>query len=176
MVLLQYEITPEMLHYTLDLARQVGCRTMLNLAPPRPFPDAALSKVDILVVNETEAGFLCGYPVESEAQAWQAVRALHAKGSGMVILTRGAQGCLGAYSQNGQVVQEHVPAFAVQAVDTTAAGDVFCGALAVALTEGQPVRHALRFASAAAAVCVTRMGAQPSIPSRAEIERFLRQV
>jgi ribokinase len=172
-VLLQYEVTSELLQYTLDLAHAAGCRTMFNLAPPRPFPEPYLKKVDILVVNETEASFQCGFPVETEAQAWRAAEALLARGVGMVILTLGAQGCLAAYPEAGRPVRQHVPAFKVQAVDTTAAGDVFCGTLAAALMEGQPVPAALRFASAAAAICVTRIGAQPSIPTRLEIDAFL---
>jgi ribokinase len=172
-VLLQYEVTPDLLQFTLELARRAGCRTMLNLAPPRPFPVESFTRVDILVVNETEAAFQCGFPVEDETQAWRAVEALQARGVAMVILTLGANGCLFATRQNGSQDRQRIPAFKVAAVDTTAAGDVFCGALAVALTEGQPVPQALRFASAAAAVCVTRIGAQPSIPGRAEIEAFL---
>lgn len=175
LVLLQYEIPLETVQYTLDLGRRMGCQTILNLAPPRPFPEAYLAKIDILVVNETEAAFLCGFPVEQEKQAWQAVDSLQAKGCGMVILTMGSRGCLVASQRDPHPIRQQIPAFKVQAVDTTAAGDVFCGALATALAEGQTIVQALRFASAAAAICVTRMGAQPSIPDRREIEDFLVQ-
>ena len=172
MVLVQYEITPEILQYTIDLAHQADRPVMFNLAPPRPVSQATLGKVDILVVNETEASFLCDIPVEDEAQAWRAVETLKARGVHMVILTLGAQGCLYASDQG----RGRVPAYPVEAVDTTAAGDVFCGTLAVALVEGQQIEAGLRFASAAAAITVTRIGAQPSIPSRAEIDKFLEEV
>jgi ribokinase len=169
MVLLQYEIPLETLLDTIDLAYALGKPIMFNVAPARAFPDAYFPKIDYLVVNEPEAAFLSGIAVESKAQAWQAAEVLLAKGSKMVILTLGAQGCL-ALSKDYQL---DVPAFVVDAVDTTAAGDVFCGSLAVALVEGQSVEPGLRFASAASAIAVTRMGAQPSIPSRAEIDAFL---
>jgi len=172
-VMLQYEVTGELLAYTLDRAKAAGCRTMFNLAPPKAFTPSYLSKVDILVVNETEAAFLCGFPVEGEMLAWEAATTLRAKGAEMVILTLGVNGCLAVYEDQGEEVRLAVQAFEVAAVDTTAAGDVFCGALATGLSEGQDVTDALRFASGAAALCVTRMGAQPSIPGRAEIEAFL---
>jgi ribokinase len=169
MVVVQYEITPDTLEYTIDLAHQAGRRVLFNLAPPKLVKDVTLGKVDILVVNETEAAFLCEFPVEDEIQAWRAVDTLKAKGPGTVILTQGAQGCL--YASGPE--KGKIPAFTVEAVDTTAAGDVFCGTLAVALVEGRQIQTGLRFASAASAITVTRMGAQPSIPSRAEIDDFL---
>jgi ribokinase len=169
MVVVQYEIRPEVLEHTINLANEAGCPVMFNLAPPKPFSTEALSRLEFLVVNETEAAFLCGFSVEDEAQAWQAVEALKAKGPGTVILTLGARGCLYAGEKDGG----YIPAFPVEAVDTTGAGDVFCGTLAVALVEELPIREGLRFASAAAAIAVTRMGAQPSIPTRDEIDAFL---
>jgi ribokinase len=171
MLVLQYEITADTLAYAVNLTYAAGRPILLNLAPPRPIGDETLRKLDILVVNETEASFLCGLPVGDEAQAWQAAAALRAKGPKLVILTLGANGLVALGSQE----RHYVPAFKVEAVDTTAAGDVFCGTLAVAIVEGQPLLHSLRFASAASALSVTRMGAQPSIPSREEIETFLRQ-
>jgi len=171
MVVLQYEIATDTLTYVIDMAHQARRPILLNLAPPRPIAEGTLSKLDILVVNETEASFLCGLPVGDAAQAWQAASALLAKGPKQVILTLGANGLIALSAQQRQ----QVPAFEVQAVDTTAAGDVFCGALAVALVEGQDLRHSLRFASAASAISVTRMGAQPSIPNRDEINAFLHQ-
>jgi ribokinase len=171
LIVLQYEILPDTLRYVIDLAEQAGCRVMLNLAPARPLEDEYIAKLHILTVNELEAAFLCGHPVGTEAQVVQAVGELRAKGPQIVILTLGANGCYVA-SEN---VREKVSAYRIQAVDTTAAGDVFCGSLAVALVEGKPLLEAMRFASAAAALSVTRLGAQPSAPTRREIEEFMLQ-
>lgn len=171
MLLVQYEIPLPALQRAIGLAHQAGCPVMFNLAPPRPIPDETLGMLDFLVVNETEAAFLTSLPVTNIDQAWQAADALLIKGAKRVILTLGSGGSILA----GAGERLHVPAFKVQAVDTTAAGDVFCGALAAALVEGLPLRESMRFASAAAAVAVTRMGAQPSIPDKSEIETFIRQ-
>lgn len=170
MVLLQYEITPESLYAAIDVCFELGKPVMFNLAPARPLDESVLSRIAYLVVNETEAEFLCGFAVDSPDRVTEAARALLRKGAKNVVLTLGAGGVFLASGDGCR----HVPAFRVQAVDTTAAGDVFCGALAVALVEGQPLAGAVRFASAAAAISVTRLGAQPSVPTRAEIEGFLR--
>jgi ribokinase len=127
--------------------------------------DAALAG---LVVNEVEAGQLLGRAVDA-GQAEAAADALRARGPRWVVLTLGAAGAVAA---DGQGITR-MAGFPVRAVDTTAAGDTFCGALAVALAEGRPLDAATRFANAAAALSVTRMGAQPSIPRRAEIDAFL---
>ena len=171
MVLFQYEIKPEALAYAIDLVSTIGAPIMLNLAPARAIHDATLRKVTILVVNETEAEFLCGFAVDSNDRLRDVASVLLGKGPLLVILTLGAQG---AYVANDKE-QFLVPAFKVEPVDTTAAGDVFCGSLAVALAEGQNVREAVRFANAAAAIAVTRLGAQPSAPYRAEIDQFLQR-
>lgn len=169
MLVLQYEILPETMYAAIDQAHALGLPVMFNLAPARPFDTAYLAKVTYLVVNENEAQSLCGFAVDSTERVEQAAEALLAKGAGMVIITLGAQGAYLASSS----LRESVPAFRVDAVDTTAAGDIFCGALAVALVEGKSLPESARFASAASAISVTRMGAQPSAPGRAEIENFL---
>ena len=169
MIVLQCEIVPDTLHHAIDLAAAQRRPIMLNLAPARPLPDAYLRKLTYLIVNESEAEFLCGTRVDSLAKAAEAGEAIRTRGPEVVIVTLGAHGssvCAGS-------VPVHVPAFAVSAVDATAAGDTFCGTLAVALVEGRPLSDGVRFASAAAAIAVTRLGAQPSIPERAEIDRFL---
>jgi ribokinase len=172
MLLVQYEIPLETLKHAIDQAHRAGCPVMFNLAPPRPFPEEAFNGLDYLVVNETEAAFLTDLPVSNVDQAWQAAEALLGKGPRWVILTLGSGGSIVAGT--GERLQ--VPAYRVEAVDTTAAGDVFCGALAAALVEGQALLESLQFASAAAAIAVTRMGAQPSIPGRAEIEALIRKM
>ncbi len=117
-----------------------------------------------------EAGFLSGIPVENESDAGLAAQKLVDKGVEKVIITLGSKGAF-VLTKTEKV---SVPAFKVTAVDTTAAGDTFCGAFAVVLVEGKSLKDALQFASAAAAISVTRIGAQPSAPTRAEIEAFLR--
>jgi ribokinase len=169
MVILQYEILPETLYAAIDLAYALGKPVLFNLAPASPFDDARLSKIAYLVVNESEAQSLCGFEVNTPQQVKQAAETLLAKGIQTVMITLGADGVYVA----SPTMWQKIPAFKVDAVDTTAAGDVFCGALAVALVEGKSLPDAVRFAGAAAAICVTRLGAQSSVPSRDEIEQFL---
>jgi ribokinase len=159
------------LEHTIDIAAELQRPIMLNLAPARPLAEACLRKLTYLIVNESEAEFLCGFRVDGWEQAVAAAEAIRRRGPAVVIVTLGVQGacvCSGS-------TPTHVPAFPVTAVDATAAGDVFCGSLAVALVEGKPLTEGVRFASAAAAIAVTRLGAQPSIPGREEIERFLQE-
>lgn len=171
MIVLQCEILPETLKYVMELAAEQQCPILLNLAPARPVPEGSLRKVAYLVVNESEAEFLCGFAVDSLPRALQAAESLRTRGPRAVLITLGSQGVCVACGG----LPVHVPAFSVAAVDATAAGDVFCGALAVALVENRALEEAVRFASAAAAICVTRLGAQPSIPTRQETDHFLRE-
>jgi len=146
-----------------------GVRVILNPAPAQPLPDSLLRRVSLLTPNETEAELLTGVRVKDERSAARAAACLRAKGVGTVIITLGAQGAWVADAAG----QQRVPGFKVKAVDTTAAGDIFNGALAVALGEGRPLATAVRFANAAAALSVTKLGAQPSAPSRRAIEQLL---
>ena len=150
-------------------ARGAGARVILNPAPARDLPDELLGLVSVLTPNESEAERLAGIPVHGERGLERAASALLARGVGAVVVTLGAAGAYVATAEH----RESVPGRAVEARDTTGAGDVFSGALAVALAEGQPVRDAVRFANAAAAISVTRDGAQPAAPFRAEILRML---
>jgi ribokinase len=154
-----------------SIAVRAGVRVILNPAPARPLPNRLLRQVSILTPNETEAELLTGIKVNSPANAAKAADRLMSRGVGAVIITLGRRGCLVATREGKRLV----PGFKVKPVDTTAAGDIFNGALAVALGEGMPLLDAARFANAAAAISVTRPGAQPSAPTRAEIERFLKQ-
>lgn len=151
------------------LGKWAGLRTILNPAPARELPGSLLKLISILTPNESEAELLTGIKVNNEATAAKAAAKLQRRGVPTVIVTLGAKGAYVA----GKGVNQMVPGFKVKPVDTTAAGDVFNGALAVALAEGKPLAEAVRFANAAAAISVTRMGAQPSAPTRKEIERFL---
>ena len=169
MVVMQYEVLPETLRYAVQVAAGLGKPVILNLAPARPVDRETLAGLFALVVNETEAEFLVGYAVDSPERVRQAAQDLLKKGPCWAILTLGSHGLHAASA--GQAFD--LPAFPVTPVDTTAAGDIFCGSLAAALVEGQSMTAALRFASAAAAISVTRLGAQPSAPGRDEIEHLL---
>ena len=169
MILMQYEIPEETIRKVMDLAGEKAIPVLWNFAPARAFDTAYLSRADILVVNEVEAAFLAGFPVAGEEDAERAAGTLMDAGVHKVIVTLGQEGALAISTEERCLV----PAFRVTAVDTTAAGDTFCGCLAVALMEGSPLEQAVRFASAAAAISVTRMGAQPSAPTRQEIDAFL---
>jgi ribokinase len=153
-------------------ARQRGGTTILDPAPMQPLPKELLAQTDILTPNQTEAAGLLSEPgveIITYEQAAHAANRLRRMGPRTVIMKLGAAGCYIA----GPEGEAAVPGFAVHALDTTAAGDTFNGALAVALAEGLPLLDAARFANAAAAISVTRTGAQASIPTREEAESFL---
>jgi ribokinase len=169
LLLLQNEIPIEAAYTAVEIASEHGTPVMLNLAPAGPFDPMRLPKLTYLVVNETEAESLCGFRVDTVEGAARAGDWMRAQGVGTALITLGEQGAHIA----GPEFCGPIPAFLVSPVDTTAAGDTFCGALATALVEGMPLKQAARFASAAAAFCVTRLGAQASIPSRREIEELL---
>ena len=154
-----------------DVAVKAGVPIILNPAPARPLPNSLLERITFLTPNETEAELLTGIKVTDEAAAAKACSTLRSRGVGTVILTLGSRGAFLA-DLDGQRL---VPGFKVKTVDSTAAGDVFNGALGVALAEGRTVPDAVRFANAAAALSVTRLGAQPSAPTRADIEKFIRR-
>ena len=151
------------------IAAEHNVQTILNPAPAQPLSDTMLRLVSILTPNSSEAEFLTGISVSGEEDAKNAARALVEKGPESVLITLGA---VGTYAINAEI-DELVAGFQVEAKDTTAAGDVFNGALAVALAEGVSMREAIVFANAAAALSVTRTGAQPSAPTRSEIDTFL---
>jgi len=168
-LLMQLETPIETIHEAAKIAAKAGVRVILNPAPARTLLAQLLELVSILTPNETEAEVLSGMRVKDERSAAKASARLLALGVQTVILTLGARG---AYVAT-RAVRQLVPGFKVKATDCTAAGDVFNGALAVAISEGRPSLEAVRFANAAAAISVTRLGAQPSAPRRGEIERFL---
>jgi ribokinase len=153
------------------IAARCGTRVILNPAPARKLTDALLRRVSILTPNESEAEMLTGIRQNGIAAAEKAALQLRRRGVPTVIVTLGAQGALVA-SDTGTAL---VRAFKVKAADTTAAGDTFNGALAVALTEGHSLEKAVQFANAAAAISVTRLGAQTSAPTRKSIDAFLRR-
>lgn len=147
-------------------AREAGCRTLLNPAPAAPVPDELLALTDVLVPNELEAHTLTGLAGSGTDAAFAMADALRERGPETVVITLGERG---AVAVDG-ATRVHVPAFEVRAIDTVGAGDAFCAALAVRLGEGAELAAAVRSACAAGAVASTRAGAEPSMPSRAEIE------
>ncbi len=169
-LLIQLEVPPTTVRKALRLAKDHGLVTILNPAPARPLPEQILSLADILTPNETEAASLTGVGVKDLNEAARAGRRLLESGAGQVIVTLGRSGSCWV----GRDRVEAVPSFPVAAVDSTAAGDAFNGALACALAEGRPMEEAIRFASAAGSVAVTRKGAQDSLPTRDEIENLLK--
>lgn len=165
-VLLQFEAPMATVNYTLDLARSLDVRTVLNPAPMMPMPDGMLEKVDVLVLNQHEAALLLGRDTGENLDAQEAAAELLDRGVKLVAITLGADG---AFIATGGM-DEHVQAVRVKAVDTTAAGDAFTAAFACGLAEGMSPVFAARFAAKVAAIVVTRMGAQPSMPTREEVE------
>ncbi|MBU9846482.1 ribokinase [Rahnella ecdela] len=170
-LLMQLESPLETVIAAAKIAKDNGTQVILNPAPACELPDELLARVDMITPNETEAEKLTGIKVGSNEDAARAAKALHDKGIATVIITLGSKGVW--LSQNGE--GKLVPGFCVKAVDTIAAGDTFNGALVTALLEGKPMDSAVRFAHAAAAIAVTRPGAQPSVPWRKEIDDFLVQ-
>lgn len=170
-LLMQLESPVESVLAAARIAQQNQTRVILNPAPARKLSDELLALVDIITPNETEAEKLTGIAVKNDDDAAKAAAALHAKGIGTVIITLGSRGVWASVNGEGQ----RVPGFKVKAIDTIAAGDTFNGALLTALLEEKPLAEAIRFAHAAAAIAVTRPGAQPSVPWRKEIDDFLAQ-
>ncbi|MBD9662441.1 ribokinase [Variovorax paradoxus] len=158
----QFEIPMDQVARAISVAHEAGCRVLLNPSPVQPIAEPLWPRIDTLVVNEIEAEALCGQAADSPQEAALAGQALRAKGVARVVVTLGARGAVAIDADGAR----HHPAPRVQAVDTTAAGDTFLGALAVALGEGQSFDEAVRLGIRAAALCIQRPGAQPSIPQR----------
>jgi ribokinase len=167
-VLVQLETPLETVQRAVALGKAHRATVILNPAPARPLPEALLRQVDYLTPNETEAEILTGLPVRDRASAEAAARQLLAQGVGCVVVTLGDKGALLVAPDRTALF----PAQRVQAVDTTAAGDAFNGALAFALAGGQALEAALPFANAVGAYAVTKRGAQTSMPTRGELDAF----
>lgn len=161
----------ETVHSAARLARSAGAGVILNPAPARPLPDDLLALVDVLIPNQHEAAILTGRSGHTDQDVRSAAAELRGRGAASVIVTLGQRGALVLDGRSDSLSM--IPAYPVEASDTTAAGDCFVGALAVALAERRPLPAAAAFACAAAAISVTRPGAQPSMPRRAELDAFL---
>ena len=170
-LLMQLESPVESVLAAAKIAHENHTTVVLNPAPARVLSDELLALVDIITPNETEAEKLTSIRVENDDDAARAAKVLHGKGIGTVIITLGSRGVWASVNGEGR----RVPGFKVKAIDTIAAGDTFNGALVTALLEGKGMDDAIRFAHAAAAIAVTRKGAQPSVPWRKEIDEFLSQ-
>jgi len=169
-LVLQLETPQKVVEQAIRVARAHGVVVLLNPAPARRLPPTLLSQVDVLIPNESETALLTGTEVNDIESARRAAAKLRAPGVGTVILTLGGRGALLLEGQKAT----HVPGYRVDVVDTTAAGDAFVGGFAVGLAEGQELAEAVRLANAAGALAVTKLGAQPSLPTRSEVEAFLR--
>ena len=165
-LLLQLESPLETVTRAAQLARAHGVTVVLNPAPARQLPAELLSLVDVLVPNESETALLTGMPIDSQGALESAAGALLKKGISNIILTLGAMGAMLA-NASGFVP---VPAFKIDPVDTTAAGDAFVGAVGVSLAEAKPITEAVRWGNAAGALAATKLGAQTSLPSRENVE------
>jgi len=169
LILMQLEIPMETVEYVLEKAQDWDTPVMLNPAPAKPLSDKALERIHTLVVNETEAEIISGEKLDGEDSIVRIAKQLRGKGPDVVIVTLGAKG---AYVDSDNFTGT-VPGNKVDTLDTTAAGDVFCGALSTAVCNNNSLEEAVKFANAAAAIAVTRLGAQPSVPHKSEIEEFM---
>ncbi len=170
-LLMQFEIPMPVVQQAAQAAHSAGVPVILDPAPVRDVPTELYPLVDIITPNQLEASGLVGFPVDGQETAAKASAELRQRGVGTVIVKLGAQGVFCATAEE----TFFVPAFSVQAVDTVAAGDAFNGALAVALTEGRPMREAVVWGAAAGAISATKAGAQPSLPNRETFEAFLQE-
>ena len=169
LILLQFETPAETVERVLQFGHSESIPVVWNVAPMKEVRKDLIGMAPVLVVNETEAEMIVEFPVDSTDSASRAATDISSMGPDTVIVTLGRAGSL--VLDSGSTYP--IPAFAVDAVDTTAAGDTYCGCLVAALAEGKDLRQAVVFASAGAALSVGRLGAQPSIPWRGEIDSFL---
>jgi len=169
MIVLQLETPLETVEHAVAIASQKDVPVILNPAPGRKLERRLIEKISCLTPNETEAAILTGIRVTDDDTARKAGTKLLELGAGSVVVTMGKRGAMLITTEGSSLV----PVFAVHPVDATAAGDAFTGGLAYAIASGRDLRDAVEFANAAAALAVTKMGAQPSMPTRDELERFL---
>ncbi|MWP61739.1 ribokinase [Gilliamella sp. Pas-s25] len=169
-VLMQLETPLQTIEHVAKLAKQNNTKVILNPAPAQNLSDDLLKHIDIITPNETEAEYLTGIKIVTEQDAQKASAFLHNKGINTVIITLGSKGAWVSYCGKGEIVS----GFHVKAVDTIGAGDTFNGMLVTALLEGKALNQAVRYAHAAAALSVTKAGAQTSVPTRNEVEDFVK--
>lgn len=169
-ILMQLETPINTIEQAVKWASENKTKVILNPAPAQKLSDGVLQYIDIITPNETEAEQLTGIKIITEQDANSAAQILHAKGINIVIITLGRKGAW--VSQAG--IGELISGFQVKAIDTIGAGDTFNGVLATLLLEDMPLEKSVKYAHAAAALAVTKRGAQPSVPTRADIEQFFK--
>jgi ribokinase len=175
-LVLQMEIPIEAVTALIAAGHKAGIPVVLNLAPAQPLAWEILRQLQVLILNEIEAGFLIGTQIVNQEDARNAATMIQKQGIARVVITLGARGAvLASYDEKGNTQTFYQQAPKVQAIDTTAAGDCFVGAFTVALTEGKKPGDALQFAVYASALKVTKFGAQSGLPTRAEVEAFQAQ-
>ncbi|MCD7972230.1 MAG: ribokinase [Candidatus Azobacteroides sp.] len=165
-LLMQFEIPMETVEYAAEIAAKAGVKVIINPAPASHISDELLKNTHVLIPNMTEAEIISGIKVSDWESAKKAADIMNEKGVDIIIITLGSLGAL--LKMDGEYYEVPVEV-KVKAVDTTAAGDTFCGALCVAISEDMPIREAIAFANRAAGITVTKMGAQVSIPYRKDI-------
>ncbi len=168
-LVLQCEVPMEANKRAAEIANKNDTLVILNPAPARKIPDTLLSLVDIITPNESEAEILTDMPTETNSQAMEAAHHLLSKGVETVILTLGSRGSLLLTEK----MEKRIPAYLVDVIDTTAAGDAFCGALAAILSNGSIIEEAIKIANAAGALAVTKLGAEPSLPTKKDIDQLI---
>ena len=170
--LFQLQINTDAVEHAMKLAKDCGCKVVLNPAPACEIPDSMFALADFVTPNETEAEFFTHiYQADYPMEIWRekAAHALHARGAGTVIITMGEHG---AY-YSGPEGAFMMPAFKIEPVDSTAAGDAFNGGFVVSIAEGKSIREAMRVGSACGAITTTRRGSLPSLPTADELNEFL---
>ncbi|HWR43855.1 ribokinase [Sporomusa sp.] len=168
-LLVQHEIPADTAQYAIQAAKEAGWTVVLNPAPARAVPEHTLAMVDIITPNETEAAIITGCQVGSPDEAITAGKKLLSLGVKAAVVTLGSQGAICIMANE----IFHISSISVEAVDTTAAGDAYTGALAAALAEGWELKDSLRFAAVAAGLSVTKRGAQPALPWRREVDEYI---
>lgn len=171
-MMIQLEVPLKTVEAAVKIAKRHGVKVLLNPAPAVQLPEEIINNVDIITPNETEAGILTGVALNNKDDAKSAVRILLDKGINKVVITLGSQG---AMYNSGNDIKTH-PAVNVKVVDTTAAGDSFCGALAVALSHHKTIDEAVEYANAVGTLTITKKGAQSSLPTKADVERFMKAI